>query len=241
MSEISLTPLAAFEASLLTWAAELARPVHLSQLPDRTTAEAWLKENDEAALRAALPTILDGPQSVCLLANFAFLIGQRENRDGRRLVEDLGEELRVERSDVRDLLRSMDSLTKKDTIREEEDRIAATALLLRLSSADGKECAAEQAFIQDFAGSETALATARTIVQEQDEDTILKNAADLPSRARRQLAGKLFQLMFSDGEWSDEEQSLLDKAADKLYVSRSDLEGLLRATHAMYSLKVFES
>ena len=47
--------------------------------------------------------------------------------------------------------------------------------------------------------------------------------------------------MFSDGEWSDEEQSLLDKAADKLYVSRSDLEGLLRATHAMYSLKVFES
>jgi uncharacterized tellurite resistance protein B-like protein len=241
MSETTLTPLAAFEAALLTWAAEPARPAHLAQLPDRTKSEAWLKENDEAALRAALPTILDGPQCVCLLANLAFMIGHRENRDGRRLVEDLGEEFRVERSDVRDLLRSMDSLTEKDTLREEEDRIAATALLLLLSSADGRECGAEEVFLQEFAGSETALASARTIVQEQDEETILKNAADMPSRARRQLAGKLFQLMFSDGQWSDGEQALLDKAAGKLYVSRSDLENLLRATHAMYSLKVFES
>ena len=84
MSKIPLTPLAAFEAALLTWAAELARPAHLSQLPDRTTAEAWLEENDEAALRAALPTILDGPQCVCLLANLAFLIGRLSHYHGTK-------------------------------------------------------------------------------------------------------------------------------------------------------------
>ena len=95
MSEISLTPLAALEAALRTWAAEPARPAHLAQLPDKATADAWLKENDEAALRAALPSVLDGPQCVCLLANLAYLIGSREKRDVRRLVEDLGEELKV--------------------------------------------------------------------------------------------------------------------------------------------------
>lgn len=240
MSEISLTPLAALEGALRTWAAESARPAHLAQLPDKATADAWLKENDEAALRAALPTVLDGPQCVCLLANLAFLIGSRKNRDGRQLVEDLGEELMVERSDVRDLLRALDSLTEKDTFRKDEDRTTASAVLLLLSAVDGKECDTEQAFIREFAGSEEALSAALAIVSEQDEASILKSAANLPSRARRQLAGILFQLMFSDGQWSGEEQSLLDQAADKLYVSRSDLEDLLRATHAMHNLTVFE-
>ena len=141
---------------------------------------------------------------------------------------------------MRDLLRSVDSLTEKDTIREEEDRVAATALLLRLSSADGKECDSEQVFIKSIAGSEEALQAARALLSEQDEEATLKSAADLPSRARRQLAGHLFQLMFADGQWSGEEQALVDLAADKLYVSKSDLEDLLRATYAMYNLAVFE-
>jgi len=240
MSENTLTPLAALEAALCTWAAEPTRPAHLTQLPDAELAKAWLENNDEAALRTTLPNVLDGPQCVCLLANLAYLIGSRDNREGRRLVEDLGEELQVERSDVRDLLRSVDSLTEKDTIREEEDRVAATALLLRLSSADGKECDSEQVFIKSIAGSEEALQAARALLSEQDEEATLKSAADLPSRARRQLAGHLFQLMFADGQWSGEEQALVDLAADKLYVSKSDLEDLLRATYAMYNLAVFE-
>lgn len=241
MSENTLTPLAALEAALSTWAAEADRPAHLTQLPEAEAAKAWLENNDEAALRAALPTVLNGPQCVCLLANLAYLIATRDNREGRRLVEDLGEELQVERSDVRDLLRSVDSLTEKNTIRDEEGRVTATALLLRLSSVDGKECEDEQVFLKKFAGTDEALQAARAMVSDEDEETILKSAADLPSRARRQLAGNLFQLMFADGQWSGEEQELADMAADKLYVSKSDLEDLLRATYAMYNLSVFET
>jgi uncharacterized tellurite resistance protein B-like protein len=246
MSELNPTPLALMGAAFSAWApgGKLPEIFNLLQENQRwqaalNTGKAWLAENDAEALKALLSEALDGPQSACLYANMAVALSADNSSECHILLDELGELLKIESRDASDLARSMEHLVGKGVVRERENWVLCAAALLAMSAADSVEAGKETVFLDQFVPEPSVLNDARKLLDEIKTEGVLKKIQRMSGRERKFLAANLFAMMFADGDWRGDEQELLDRFTNELYISRADAEGLLKATHALFNLSVF--
>ena len=247
MSNQSLRPLAAVGAAFSAWAPEGALPASFTLLQGNprwqdaaTHGKGWLEANGADALKPLLAETLDGPQSACLYANMASLFAPVDSAESKELLGDLKRILRIDDGDALDLARSMQLLTNGDEIRKTEDWVLCAAALLVLSAVDGKEAEKESKYLELFAPERAVIDEARKLRDELKTEGILDKVKRMGGRQRKFLAANLFAMMFADGEWNAQEQEQLDKFAKELYITRSELEDLLKAIHTMFNLSVFD-
>jgi hypothetical protein len=247
MNGQNLTPLAAVGAAFSAWAPEGALPASFALLQDNSRwqdavmhGKGWLEANDADALKPLLAETLDGPQSACLYGNMVSLFAVGNFAENKELLEDLRKVLHIDDGDARDLARSMQLLTGGDEIRKTEDWVLCAAALLVLSAADAKEVEKESKYLALFVPEPAVIDDARKLRDELKTEGILDKVKRMGGRQRKFLAANLFAMMFADGEWNVQEQEQLDKFAKELYITRSELEDLLKAIHTMFNLSVFD-
>jgi len=247
MSVQNLTPLAAVGATFSAWAPEGALPASFALLQDNprwqdamVRGKGWLEAGDTDALKPLLAETLDGPQSACLYANMVSLFAAGDSAENKELLDDLRKVLQIDDGDARDLARSMQLLTGGDEIRKTEEWVLCAAALLVLSAADGKEAKKESKYLELLVPKPALIDDARKLFEELKPEEILEEIKRMGGRQRKFLAANLFAMMFADGEWHVEEQEQLDEFTDKLYITRSELEDLLKATYTMFNLSVFD-
>ena len=247
MSAQNLTPLAAVGAAFSAWAPEGTLPPSFELLEGNSRWEdamvrgkGWLEAGDADALKTLLAETLDGPQAACLYANMASLFAASDSAENKELLDDLRNALRINEGDARDLSRSTQILASRDEIRNTEEWVLCAAALLALSAADGNEAGNESRFMELFAPEPAVIDDARKLYEELKLEGIREKVKRMGGRQRKFLAANLFAIMFADGAWHAEEQEQLDEFAKELYITRSELEDLLKATYAMFNLSVFD-
>jgi hypothetical protein len=248
MSDLELTPLAAVGAAYAAWAPGGALPASFALLQDNprwqdamVRGKEWLEAGGADALKPILAETLDGPQAACLYANMASLLAAGDYSDeGKELLAELRKTLLIDETDARDLMRSMEILTRSNVIRERDEWVLCTAALMALTMADGAESDRESNYLARFVPEEAVLEDARDLFNELKVEGVLEKVSRMGGRQRKFLAANLLALMFADGEYHHEEQEQLDKFAHELFIMRSELEDLLKATYAMFNLSVFD-
>ena len=243
----NLSPLAAVGAAFSAWASEGVLPPSFALLKGNSRWEdatvrgkGWLEANTDEELKLLLAETLDGPQSACLYANMASIFAVGDSPENKELLGDLRNVLRINEGDARDLARSTQILASRDEIRNTDEWVLCAAALLALSTADGKETGSESRFMKLFAPEPSVIDDARKLYEELNPEGIREKVKRMGGRQRKFLAANLFAMMFADGEWSADEQEQLDEFAKDLYITRSELEDLLKAMHAMFNLSVFD-
>ncbi|MBR90600.1 MAG: hypothetical protein CMO66_04925 [Verrucomicrobiales bacterium] len=241
-----LAPLESMGAVLAAWAPGRQLPPSLrlvkgqDVLPAALAAgEAWVEANGGDGLIDVLPSLLDEGQSACVFANLAGALAAEDSREGRAALRELGELLKINDRDGRDLVRSLECLASRDLLREREEWVGCTAVMIGLSAADGEEVGEESKWLEEFAGEAGVLTEARALLDERGKDDLIEKVEGLGSRQRNFLMANLMVLMFVDGKWSGEEQALLDECCEKLRVMSWEAEGQLKAIHTMFNLSVF--
>jgi len=247
MNDQDLSPLAAAGAAFAAWIPEEDLPYSFLLLEKnqrwdgaRAEGKTWLAANDTEALKLLLPRVLDGPQSACLFANLASVVLRDEDRDKSRLLDEISNLLRIYVSDAREMRRSIEMLCAHDAISDDDQWQICCAALISLSAVDGEESEAESRYIKLFAPSASIIDAGTKQFDELKAEGIIEKVYRLNSRQKRFLAANLFAMMFVDGKWSGREQEMLDEFANKLFISRSELEKLLKASYTMFNLSVFD-
>tara|TARA_B100001971_G_C18136644_1_gene507999 strand:- start:279 stop:1025 length:747 start_codon:yes stop_codon:yes gene_type:complete len=248
MSVQNLTPLAAVGAAFSAWAPEGALPASfaLHQGNPRwqdamVRGKGWLEASDADALRPLLAETLDGPQSACLYANMVSLFAVDDySGDGKEILDELRKALLIDDRDARSLMRSMEILTRSNVIRERDEWVLCAAALMALSMADGIESEKESNYLARLVAEKAVIEDARNLFKELKAEGVLEKVSKMGGRQRKFLAANLLALMFADGEYHHEEQEQLDKFAHELFIMRSELEDLMKATYTMFNLSVFD-
>ena len=247
MNDQDLTPLAAAGAAFAAWIPEENLPfsfllLEKKQRWDNARAEGktWLEANDEQALKLLLPRVLDGPQSACLFANLVSKLHGTKSPMNPKNSSELEKLLKIYGPDAGDLIRSVESLLAHDTIKNDEQWELCCAALLALSGSDDEQSIEEEQFLEWFALEKSHVDAGRKILNDLKSEGVLAKIYRLNSRQKRFLAANLFALMLCDGSWRPNEQEKLDEFTDKLHISRSEIESLLKATYTMFNLSVFD-
>ncbi len=247
MNDQDLTPLAAAGAAFAAWIPEEDLPFSFLLMEKnqrwnnaRAKGKAWLEANDVEALKSLLPRVLDGPQSACLFANLVSKLHGAKSRMNPKNSSELEKLLKIYGPDASDLIRSVESLLAHDTVRSDDQWGLCCAALLVLSESDDEQSAQEEQFLEWFAPEKSHVDAGRKILDDLKSEGVLEKVYRFNSLQKRFLAANLFALMFCDSSWRSNEQEKLDEFTDKLHISRSEVENLLKATYTMFDLSVFD-
>ena len=249
-TEYPLPPLAAFcaamkilgkaDANLISMATNRGNPAFAAA---EESARDWLlKQTSQGAketLSANIAFWLDDGQKACLFANLVATYFCDGGEPGREVVSSIEDVLGLHSADARAVVEGMESLFNIKMVERDEDWPPVLASLLALSEADEDFSEAEKDYLGRFNAPAGAMENARKLLEESAAAGVLDDARRLPSRTKRYLTANLTGLMLVDGRWLGTEQELVDQFANKLFISRREMENQMKAAYCLFNFSVF--
>jgi hypothetical protein len=210
-------------------------PLHLENLFGANQPQS--PDDLEEAIQAAGQSLEDA-QCACLFANIVNLCVKDGRITDRSFISDARENLRMDRSDARDLEEAIEARFQADRVFRGDDEWAAfCAGLIAMAEADNVTDAAEDAYLKKFVADPNHIVAGRALLEDGDE--ISAKLARFSSRQKRCLAAHAIAIMLIDGDWKGTEQGVLENLMDQMHLYRFDAEKLMKGIHALYHVAVF--
>tara|TARA_B100001971_G_scaffold131463_1_gene121390 strand:+ start:1455 stop:2171 length:717 start_codon:yes stop_codon:yes gene_type:complete len=194
-------------------------------------------EDLEKAIKSAGQSF-EGPQCACLFANILNLCIKDGRLAERSFISSSRDNLRLERSDARDLEEVIEACFQTDRIFRDEDEWAAfSAGLIAIAEADDETATPEDAYLKRIIKDHNHIEAGRALLEGDDE--INAKLARLSSRQKKCLAAHAMSIMLIDGDWKGSEQETLESLNTKMHLADVDAEKIMKAIHALYNVSVF--
>jgi len=194
-------------------------------------------ENLEEAVKSAGQSLEDN-QCACLFANIVNLCIKDGRVTERSFISSSRDNLRLDRSDARDLEETIEARFQTDRIFRDEDEWATLcAGLIAIAEADNETATAEDAYLQQVIKEQSHIDAGRKLLK--DEDEISEKLARFSSRQKKCLAAHAISIMFVDGEYKGSEQEILDNLSKQMHLADTDSERLIKGIYTLFNVSVF--
>ena len=191
----------------------------------------------EEAIKAAGQSLEDN-QCACLFANIVNLSIKDGRVTERSFVSSSRDNLRMERTDARDLEEAIEARYQTErAFRDDDEWAAFCAGLIAMAEADNDPTSPEEAYLKQAVENQNHIEAGRKLLEE--DDAIGAKLARFSSRQKKCLAAHALSIMLIDGDWKGAEQNVMDNLLELMQLTKRDAEILMKGIHSLYNVSVF--
>ena len=196
------------------------------------------KPDDLQEVITAAGQSLKDNQCACLFANIVNLSIKDGRVTERSFVSSSRDNLRMERTDARDLEEAIEARYQTGRVFRDDDEWAVfCAGLITMAEADNDPTSTEEAYLKQAVENQNHIKAGRKLLE--DDDAIGAKLARFSSRQKKCLAAHALSIMLIDGDWKGSEQNVMDNLLELMHLAKRDAEILMKGIHSLYNVSVF--